>query len=482
MKKDSLKVNFVFQITYQLLMLFVPLIIAPYLTRTLGSNNLGIYAYVHSIAYYFVLFAMLGISKYGQRLIAQCKEGSEHQRREFWSLLAVHVFFSILSIILYLGFIVVCVRENKEIFWFDIFYVISALFDITWLFYGLENFRTVVYRNILVKVMECVFIFLFVKTIEDLSIYVLICSASLLLGQVALIPVILKIIPPIHFSLDDALKHLKPLFVLTIAVLAISLYTIFDKTLLGIFANKSYVAFYEYSDRLVKIPLTFIAVVGTVMLPRACKMVANKDSSNSQKFYVISSWFTSIISSLTFWCLLIVGEDLAVGYLGEEFKPCGQTMLLMSPIVLIVGIGDIVRSQFLIPYGRDKLYTISICISALLNILISLLLLIHLPDQLKIIGVIIGTFFAETFGTAFQFFACRDIISFKKVIPPVLISFVIGAMMAGVVFSVKLFLPKALVFTLLLVLLAICVYLAILSIYAIFVKDLKHIIFNIIRK
>lgn len=464
-------------------MLFVPLVVAPYLTRTLGSNNLGIYAYVHSISYYFVLFAMLGISKYGQRLIAQTEFGSCEQRKSFWSLYATHVFFSIIAIVLYTIFIFTVVKDNTKIFWFEIFYVISALFDVTWLFYGLENFKSVVYRNIIVKVLECILIFTFVKSNNDFSLYVIICSMSILIGQVAMIPMVLKLVKPIRFSLQDCKVHIRPLFLFTIAVLAVSLYTIFDKTLLGLFSTKSDVAFYEYSDRLIKIPLTFIAVLGTVMLPRSCQLVKKNDRVDIDSYYISSIWFTAIVSAISFWLFLVLADDLAVGYLGPEFKPCGTIIKLLSPLILIVGMGDIVRSQYLIPHGRDKQYVLGISISAAINILVSITLLYYLPINLKFLGVIVGTIFAETFGTLYQFYVCRDIVSVKCMIFPIIASSLLGMLTAFALLLLAPIFPVTLLYTLIKAVVGLLIYLLLLMIYArLWNRELWTMLCSIINK
>ena len=104
MKKQSIKKNFLLQFFYQFLILVIPLIMSPYLTRVIGSTGLGIYTYSNSIAYYFVILAMLGISRYGQRVIASSSEDEEKLRKSFWSLFVVHAIFSIISIAFYFIF------------------------------------------------------------------------------------------------------------------------------------------------------------------------------------------------------------------------------------------------------------------------------------------------------------------------------------------------------------------------------------------
>ena len=153
----------IFQFLYQGLILVIPLILSPYLTRTLQETALGIYSYSNSIAYYFVIAAMLGISRHGQRIISQNAENEKELRRTFWSLFTVHIIISLIVLIVYILSILAFVRNDQIIYIIQGFYVASALFDITWLFYGLENFKSVVVKNTAVKVIECVLIFCFVK-------------------------------------------------------------------------------------------------------------------------------------------------------------------------------------------------------------------------------------------------------------------------------------------------------------------------------
>ena len=144
MKKQSLSKNMIFQFLYQGLILVIPLILSPYLTRTLQETAIGVYSYTYSIAYYFVIAAMLGISRHGQRIISQNSNDKILVRRSFWSLFTVHAIISIVVLFLYFILVTLFTNEDRAIYIIQGFYVASALFDITWLFYGLENFKSVV--------------------------------------------------------------------------------------------------------------------------------------------------------------------------------------------------------------------------------------------------------------------------------------------------------------------------------------------------
>ena len=68
---SRLKRNLGYQTVYQILSVCLPLITTPYLSRVLGASNLGQFSYIGSVTNYFTLFAMLGVTNYGTRTIAE---------------------------------------------------------------------------------------------------------------------------------------------------------------------------------------------------------------------------------------------------------------------------------------------------------------------------------------------------------------------------------------------------------------------------
>lgn len=427
-KKQSIANNFVFQFLYQTWLLIIPLIIAPYLTRVLGDTALGIFTYVNSVAYYFILFANLGISRYGQRVIAKSNNMQE-LRVNFWSLFVTHFFFSIVSFGVYLFSAFYLVTDNKSIFLIESIYVLSAVFDITWLFFGLENFKSIAVRNFLIKAIELICVFVFVRTPDDLPIYTLITACAWLFGQAIMIPQAIAVIKPVSFGVADVKKHLKPLFVFFISTVAISLYTVFDKTLLGILSTKENVAYYEYANKIISIPRTFIAVIGTVLFPRACKLVKEGNEEAQVKYLNISLVMVSFIGAGSLFGLLAVAQLFSVVFYGEAFVQSGYIMMGMACLPLICGLGEIVRAQYMIPNGMDKEYTICIIINAVINLCISTALIPFLGAY----GAVLGTCAAEIFGCFIQIYICRRFIMpkliFKETAPFLLIGLIMFLLM-----------------------------------------------------
>lgn len=424
----SVKKNFILQAIYQLLILGIPLILSPYLTRTLGSNELGIYSYTYSIAYYFVIAATLGIHKYGARIISQVKDDKILLRKTFWSLFILHIILSIISLIGY-GVFLLIIKEHTIIFAVQGLFVLSALFDITWLFYGIEDFKNVIYRNTLVKIVEVILIFALVKTTNDTLVYTLILSASIFLGQFIMLPLAIKRIKFIKFSLKDVKEHIKPMLLLSISVLSVSIYSMVNKTLLGIIATKSDVAFYEYSDKIVRIPLSVITTLGMVMLPRMSYLNSINDTKNSKIYIHNSMYFVIVISLACVFGIAGISDIFALLYYGEEFAITGKYILLLSPIILVISIGDVIRSQYLLPKNMDKEFTTSLVVSAILNLILNLALI----PFLGVYGAIIGTLITEALVNLLQLWYARNDLPIKKYLLVSIPYLIIGLIMFVVV-------------------------------------------------
>lgn len=437
MEKRSIKINFLYQVLFNLVTTVIPLVVTPFLTRTLQEKELGRFAYTRSIAAYFVTFSMLGIMKYGQRAISQCGDDENKLRKVFWSLLSVHVGFTLLALAAYALTGAFIVRNNKDLFWIQSIYVLSSLFNITWVFYGLENFRVVTITNTVVKIIEAILYIIFIKTPDDIILYASINCIIVLLSQIVVIPAAVDRIKPVRVEWKECREHIKPLLVFAVAVIGIQLYTIFDTTLLGFFSSNENVAFYDYSDRIVKIPLTIAAIIGTVLFPRACRLAAQNNTEEQKKYMNCSMIIISLIGAASFWGLAVVGGPLAMIYLGDGFSNCGPYIFALAPLVYVVGIGDAVRTQYMIPNGMDKEYIRSIIINAVTNLVLSTVLILILPREFHVYSAIIGTVAAETVGMFYQLALCRRFISIRGLIKTTACSFAIGGVMGAVIMAIS---------------------------------------------
>ena len=172
MKEPSIKKNYLFNSSYQILALIVPLITTPYVSRVLGAHGIGIYSYTFSIVSFFVLFSALGTTTYANRNLGIVRDNIEERNKFFWDIFSLRVILASVSLIIYYAYVIV-LSENKFIAALQGIYLIDIMMDITWFFQGMENFKIIAIRNYVIKLINVVFIFTVVRDEGDLWWYVL---------------------------------------------------------------------------------------------------------------------------------------------------------------------------------------------------------------------------------------------------------------------------------------------------------------------
>ena len=237
MKKQSITKNYLYNLSYQILTMFLPLIITPYISRVLGANNIGIYSYTLSVTTFFILFGSLGVALYGQREIAYHQNNKMKYSYIFWEVLILRCISMAISLGIY--YFTFGIGNNEYNIYYQIlmFEIIGNIIDISWFFQGLEEFKKIIFRNALIKLISLLLIFIFVKRIEDLVIYFFIYVGSTFFGNLSLWLYIPQKIEKINLNKIRVGRHLKPTIALFIPQIAIQLYTILDKVMIGAIIN-----------------------------------------------------------------------------------------------------------------------------------------------------------------------------------------------------------------------------------------------------
>lgn len=209
MRQESVKKNFVYNMVYQILVLILPLITAPYLSRIIGSDGIGVYSYTQAFAHYFVLFAMLGVENYGNREIARVRDNQEEKNRTFLEIFSIQCLMTIVLTVIYISYVFLAHVDHALIYGLQLFYIISAGFNINWYFWGVEKFRITVIRNAIIKIITTLCIFTFVRGSDDLWLYTIIISMGTLLSNIVVWPFLLKEVKFQKVSFDGVKKHIK---------------------------------------------------------------------------------------------------------------------------------------------------------------------------------------------------------------------------------------------------------------------------------
>jgi O-antigen/teichoic acid export membrane protein len=422
--------NYFYQVMYEMLVLLLPFITSPYIARVVGKEGLGEYTFSYSVAYFFVLFANLGIKNYGNRIIAKSRDDQKQLNMIFTNVYFVHFIASIFSIGCYVIYVLIFAVERLYCI-IQIFYVISVLFDVSWFYFGIERFKLTVARDTFIKLMTVVLIFLCVKNRSDLWIYCLIMAGGQFASQLFLWVPLRKYVSFVKPNMHEMMLHIRPLFVLFIPAVAVSLYKYMDKIMIGTLSDKAELGIYENAEKVVNIPLTIIGSFGTVMLPRMSNLFSN-DKTEQVKVYISSSmkYVMCLAMALSFG-LAAVGMVFAPVFWGEDFYFSGRIIMELSVTVPFIAFANVIRTQFLIPNEKDKEYLSSILVGALLNILFNML---YIP-KMGAAGAALGTIVAEISVCIVQCFVVRKKLPLYSYLKKTIPYLIIGILMFVCVFK-----------------------------------------------
>ena len=412
MAKKSVIKNYIYNLTYQILLLILPVITTPYLSRVLGAEGIGIYSYTVSIVTYFILFGSLGIAMYAQREIAYVQNDKEKRSKIFWEVFILRAITLTISLVIF--YFTFAMKGKYSIYYrILILEIVANMLDISAFFQGMEEFKKIIKRNLIVKVISIASIFLFVKTSDDVNIYLLIYVLSTLIGNLSLCFYILKYIMRISIKKLELKKHLKPTIMLFIPQVASQIYIVLDKTMIGMLVvDKAEVGYYEQSQKIVKIILTLATSLGTVMLPKIANDFANGKKETIKRSIQNSFNFIYFLSIPMMVGLIVVTPDLIPWFLGEGFDKSIYITYTISPIMLMIGLSSVIGTQYLLPTKKQKQYTISVIAGAITNVILNYILI----QKYLSVGAAIATVVAETTVTGVQFYFIRKDFNVKEIL------------------------------------------------------------------
>ncbi|MDO4286702.1 MAG: oligosaccharide flippase family protein [Eubacteriales bacterium] len=423
--------NFSYNLSYQVLSLILPIITVPYITRVFTQTTVGLNTVIQANCEYFILFGMLGITLLGPREIAKCLGDRNKTGKTFFSIFKIQFVFHLLTLLIYIAY---CVFIEKKILSFVyILYIISSMFDISWFYIGIEDFKSIAQRNIFVKLVSFICLFIFVRQ-ED-HIYRYVCT--LYIPQISINCymwwVLLK--KQIAFFIPKGIdkRYLKDSISLFVPQVASSIYTILDKTILGIFTTYSVAAIYAQGQILLRLFLAIVPSFCRVMVPRISSSLAQKNEEETFKYMKMSADVVASISFLLFFGVFACAQLFVDWYLPTGYHQTGEVIRICSPIILMVSGSNLVAVQYLIPRGEQQKYTISIFAATGINLVLNFLL----TPKLGLYGVCIGSIIAETTGFVIQLFYVKKYLDLVKLFRNVPVYMISGVVMCAVLLYVS---------------------------------------------
>lgn len=409
------KKNIIYQMAYQILAIALPLITTPIVTRGLGADGLGQYSYTNSIVAYFSIFALLGVNNYGTREIS--KANAEGNRatvsKTFCGIYYLQVFLSLIVILGYYGTALLCLKKYKSLLLVQGLQLVGTMFDISWLYFGLENFKDTVTRNMIVKLLCAIVIVLFVKKPTDIYLYALTLILSAAVSNFILLISAKKYIDFCLVPIKDIVKNLKPNIILFIPVVAASIFNYTDKIMLGQLAGTVQTGYYEAMEKIINVPMACVSAIANVMFPRISSLVKQCEKKVVIDKYVARSLYGVIWFAVAcFFGMLAVSDQFVPFFLGDGFKNAIIVVQLGCLILLPKSFRIIINSECLLPYERDKGTILSTIIAACSNVVFNAIMI----PRLGAVGAETATILSEVMYCAVMLLIIRKQFKVVRVI------------------------------------------------------------------
>ncbi len=404
MRKSSVVKNYIYNVSYQLLAIVLPLITTPYISRVLGAEAIGIYSYTLSITTYFVLFGSLGVALYGQREIAFVQDDKKNRSKIFFEIVIIRFITLAMSMLIFYLFF--CYSGQYVIYYkILLLEIIASAIDISWFFRGIEEFKKTVIRNMIVKIISVICIFTFIKSVDDLYKYFWIYVLSNFIGNGSMWLYLPKLIEKVALKELKIFKHFRPTIILFVPQIATQIYTVLDKTMIGaIVKDKSEVGYYEQSQKIVKVLLAIATSLGTVMLPRIANTFAKGDSKKIKEYMSNSFHFVLFLVVPIMFGFLVISTKFVPIFFGDGYDKVIVLINIMSVLLVAIGLSNVIGTQYLLPTKQQKKYTVSVISGAVVNGVLNLILIKNLYS----IGAAIATVVAEYTVTGVQIFLVRS--------------------------------------------------------------------------
>lgn len=360
---------------YQILAIVVSVINTAYISRTLGVERIGEYSYAQSIVTYFALLAVLGTSYYGQREIAYKKSDLAARNRSFSEILMFRIITVAFSLVLFFA-LIFSRADNKLLYAAASLEIFAVVFDITWFFQGIENFFIIVLCNGSAKLLSMLGLFIFVKSEADLIKYVLIMQLTAIFGNIGMLAFARGKVHWTKLSRSFLKPHFVPAFSLFVSQAIISIYTVLDKTMIGLISKSDFEnGYYEQSIKLIRAITALFTSLGAVFASRIAILWNQKDTKQLKAVLETSFRIVFALSLPMVLGVWLLASRVVPIYYGKGYDPVILLLQVQALLLPIVGCSNIIGIQLLVPTQNEKKLTYSAIAGSVCNVIVNLLLI-----------------------------------------------------------------------------------------------------------
>lgn len=425
--QKSISKNYLYNTILKVLNIVFPMITFPYIARVLTASGVGKMNFSLSVISYFILVSRIGIPMYGIRECAKYRDDKKKLTKTVQEILIINFVSLILSLIL---FYIILFNSNtlanyKDVLLILSINIISTSIGMEWFYQAIEEYKYITIRNIFVKIFSLILIFLLIKDQNDYNIYAFILVISVSLSYLynffysrTYINILKK------YSNYNFKRHIKPILLLFAMSISISIYTNLDKVMLGILTNDEAVGYYTSANKMIKVIVSLVTSLGTVLLPRMSYYIENDLTKEINTLIDKSLNFILLLAIPASVGIFMLAKPIILIFTGSGYTEAITTIKILSPVILIIGLSNLIGVQILLSHGKEKFTLISTSIGAITNFLLNLLLIPLLKHNGAAIATIVAEISVAITQIYFAYSYLKGNISFKNII-----QYIIGAIL-----------------------------------------------------
>ena len=375
-KKKSIATNTVFNVSYKLLNLLFPLITSAYLARILGPESLGKVSYAQSIMSYFLVIASLGIPTYGMREIAKASADVVRRNKVFSELFTINTISTLICSVAYtiMIFTIPQLKTDINLFLCTGLTVYMNIINIDWYFSGMEEYVYITIRSFIIKILSIIAIFLFVKCSSDYVLYALITSIAVTGNYILNVYNAKKSITFMTKSLK-LVRHLKPILILFVTIIASDIYMQLDITMLGTMRSQTDVGYYSNGIKLIRMVYSVSMTVGATIIPRMSHYFDSKMDDKYTKLFGDTVKVVLVYSVPACVGVFLLSKEITLCLFGNQFLPTIDIVKILSVSIPTVSISYLIGSVVLTSSNNERYLMRATITGCLINILMNTILI-----------------------------------------------------------------------------------------------------------
>ena len=402
-EKKNIAKNYVALLFIQGANFILPLIIFPYLVRTLDSEKYGLVMVAQSVALFLTIIVDFGFNISATREVANLKNDKEKLSQFYWNVLSIKFVLIIITFLLLLV-LIFCVDKFSEdplVYLFSFGLVLGQAIFPTWFFQGIEKMQVITIVNVAAKLFFTISLFFVVLSPADYEYVPIFNGLGFVISGLFGFIFSLQYVKFVFPKLSQVKGIIENSFSLFFSNFAVSLYTSSNTLILGFFAGDSIAGVYASMEKLILAIKSMYSPLYQAIFPNLSTKPYDEIRSYIDKIRIPIGFFGLVISIIIFFrakeILMLAFDDALIVGFSPVFQILGFISILSSLNMLYVTLyfpsikkykirmKILVSGGFLnliIALSLVKFYTIyGVAISAVITELFILILAIYFYDK-----------------------------------------------------------------------------------------------------